>query len=259
MELDGTDRSDATADLFTLPSLPERVAALRRWAAEVPVGAVVVVVGAAVLAFLLLRPADPPVEDVLPLASPAPPAPTLEPDPTSAAGSPAATEQSELVVHVAGSVLHPGVVRVGAGARVADVIAAAGGLGPDADGERLNLAAPVADGQRLYVPRMGQDVIPEPLGPDGGAGPGPSGSGSGPSSGGAATGSAGGADLGTPVDLNRASIDELDTLPGVGPATAAAIVAHREEHGPFTSVDGLLDVRGIGEAKLAALRDLVTV
>jgi competence protein ComEA len=61
------------------------------------------------------------------------------------------------------------------------------------------------------------------------------------------------------VDLNTATAEQLDTLPGVGPATAAAIIAHRDQHGPFTSVDQLLDVRGIGEAKLEQLRDLVAV
>jgi competence protein ComEA len=88
-----------------------------------------------------------------------------------------------------------------------------------------------------------------------------------PVAGGAAPGGgpgAGGASAGTgeavgPVNLNTASAEELDTLPGVGPATSAAIIAHRQEHGPFTSVDQLLDVRGIGDAKLAELRDLVTV
>jgi competence protein ComEA len=67
------------------------------------------------------------------------------------------------------------------------------------------------------------------------------------------------AESGGLVDLNTASAAELDTLPGVGPSTAAAIIAHRDEHGPFASVDQLLDVRGIGEAKLDQLRDLVTV
>jgi competence protein ComEA len=79
--------------------------------------------------------------------------------------------------------------------------------------------------------------------------------------GGAVVGSGGGATAAPsgPIDLNTATAEELDALPGVGPATAAAIVSHRERNGPFTSVDGLLDVRGIGPAKLEALRDLVTV
>ncbi|MFP5376615.1 MAG: ComEA family DNA-binding protein, partial [Acidimicrobiia bacterium] len=100
-----------------------------------------------------------------------------------------------------------------------------------------NLAARVADGERVYVPRRGE--APPPGAPGGGAG-------------GAGAGSA-------PVDLNTATVDQLVSLPGIGPATARAIVDHRAEHGRFTSVEQLLDVRGIGEAKLAALRPLVKV
>ncbi|MEY4174789.1 MAG: hypothetical protein RI900_1954, partial [Actinomycetota bacterium] len=98
---------------------------------------------------------------------------------------------------------------------------------PDA----INLAARLLDGQRVYVPRVGEAVPP-------GAGPeAPSG----------------------PLDLNSATEEQLDDLPGVGPATAAAIVAHRDSNGPFGSVDDLGEVRGIGPAKLDALRGLVTV
>ena len=114
---------------------------------------------------------------------------------------------------------------------------------PDAD--RVNLAAPLADGTRLAVPLVGQPIPTEVAVPSAT----PAGSGSGPTA----------ATPGAPVDLNTADVTQLDTLPGVGPATAAAIVAHREEHGPFSTVDGLLDVRGIGEGRLDAVRDLVTV
>ena len=108
--------------------------------------------------------------------------------------------------------------------------------------ERLNLAAPVGDGDRVYIPRIGQTDVPPVASP--GAG----------SSGGSADG-----DGTEPIDLNTASLEELDRLPGVGPATAAAIVDHRERSGPFASVDELIEVRGIGEAKLAQLRDRVRV
>jgi competence protein ComEA len=151
-----------------------------------------------------------------------------------------------LVVHAAGAVHQPGVHRVPAGARVADVLTVAGGPTPEADLDRLNLAAPVADGQRLYVPRVGDPDVPPVLGPDAGS------SGAGAPDG--ATGGSGGL-----VDLNRATSEQLDDLPGVGPATAEAILTHREDNGPFRTVDDLLAVRGIGPAKLEALRDLVTV
>jgi competence protein ComEA len=178
----------------------------------------------------LTRPPAPPAEAALPFAS------------TTVSLPPASTVASEaevLVVHVAGAVVVPGIHELPAGSRVVDAIEAAGGLAPDADGARLNLAAPVADGQRVYIPAVGEAAPPPVVG---GADP------SGPS--GAATG---------PVDLNQADEAALDALPGVGPATAAAIIQHRQEIGRFTSVDQLLDVRGIGEAKLEQLRPLVTV
>ncbi|HLM62855.1 MAG TPA: helix-hairpin-helix domain-containing protein [Acidimicrobiales bacterium] len=153
-----------------------------------------------------------------------------------AAGVPGA----EVVVHVAGAVARPGVQRLVGGDRVVDAVEAAGGAAPEADLGRINLAAPLVDGQQIYVPRLGEESPPAV-----GA--------TGTTAGGTA------AAPGQPVNLNTASADELDTLPGVGPTTAAAIIAHREANGPFTAVDQLLDVRGIGDAKLEALRDLVAV
>ncbi len=162
------------------------------------------------------------------------------------AGGPSTTTTTApgIVVHAAGAVSRPGLYRLPRDARVADLLDAAGGPTLETDLDRVNLAAPLADGQRIYLPRRGEGP-PAVVGPDGGS-----------------SGTAGAASSGTPsgpLDLNTASVEQLDTLPGVGPATAAAIVAHRERNGPFTSVDGLLDVRGIGPAKLEALRDLVTV
>jgi competence protein ComEA len=152
-----------------------------------------------------------------------------------------------VVVHVAGAVASPGVVRLAATGRIVDAVAAAGGLRADADPDRVNLAAPVSDGQRIVIPVVGQplpeEVVAAP--PPGATAPGDV---AGP-----------GDTSASVVDLNRATAEQLDTLPGVGPATAAAILAHREQSGPFRSVDGLIEVRGIGEAKLEALRDLVTV
>ncbi|HEX6236003.1 MAG TPA: helix-hairpin-helix domain-containing protein [Acidimicrobiales bacterium] len=145
-----------------------------------------------------------------------------------------------VVVHVAGAVASPGVQRLPAGARVVDAVEAAGGPTAEADLDRLNLAAPLADGQQVYVVRVGE----EPPAPPGGIGAGGAGAGGGTAA---------------LVDVNTAASEQLETLPGVGPATAAAIIAHRQEHGPFTSVEQLIEVRGIGEVKLAELRDLVTV
>ena len=141
-----------------------------------------------------------------------------------------------VVVHVAGAVGAPGVQRLPAGARVIDAVDAAGGLLPDADASRVNLAAELVDGTQVYVPAIGE-VAPAAV------------------AGATATGGEGSG----PIDLNIADAVALETLPGVGPATAAAIIDHRERNGPFVSVDGLLEVRGIGEAKLAQLRDLVRV
>ena len=163
-----------------------------------------------------------------------------------------AAVSDQVVVHVVGAVVRPGVLRLPSGSRAVDAVDAAGGLAPGADVARVNLAALLGDGQRIVVPVVGEDPPVEIL-PSGAlrrAAPDP-GSSSGTSSSGAAAGQV--------VDLNAASEAELEELPGVGPATAAAIVAHREAVGPFTSVEGLLDVRGIGPAKLEGLRDSVRV
>jgi competence protein ComEA len=161
----------------------------------------------------------------------------------AAPGGPAGAAGSSpgLVVHVVGAAVRPGVVQVPSGARVLDAVAAAGGLRLDADPARMNLAARLTDGQRVVVPVVGEPLPAAAGDTAGGAGPG---SGGGPAG---------------PIDLNLATEAELDALPGVGPATAAAIVAHRSAHGPFRSVDALGEVRGIGPAKLEALRPLVTV
>ncbi len=169
----------------------------------------------------------------------------------AAAGSPAARPTAsgsptarELVVDVGGAVLRPGVYRLPAGSRVADAIAAAGGYGPRVDAAaagRLNLAAPVADGAQVWVPSR-----------DDAAGT-PGGSGA-PAPGGTQAG--GGASV--PINVNTASADELDTLPGVGPATAAKIIAARAER-PFASVEELRDRKIVSATTFSKLAGLVTV
>ncbi|HEV7888389.1 MAG TPA: helix-hairpin-helix domain-containing protein [Acidimicrobiales bacterium] len=170
---------------------------------------------------------------------------------SAVSGSNASSDPVEVVVDAAGALARPGVYRLGPTARVQDVVAAAGGPAPDADLELVNLAAPVADGERVYVPRRGERA-PE------GVATGPLGAG-----GWGSLGSRGGvARLGPPaqpVNLNSASAEQLDALPGIGPATARAIVAWRQQHGRFKRVDDLLAVRGIGPAKLVTLRPQVRV
>jgi competence protein ComEA len=203
-----------------------------------------------IVGWRLLAPPPPPAEMRLPFAQPSQAgdggaAPSSDAGGADVGGaSTTATASTEVVVHVAGAVVSPGVRRLPPGSRVTDALDAAGGALPGADLPRVNLAAPLVDGQQVYVPKPGEDV--------------PIAAGSG-LPGGAGVAGSGGVVPGTPVDLNTATAEQLDTLPGVGPATAAAIIAHREQHGPFTSVDQLLDVRGIGEAKLEQLRDLVSV
>lgn len=164
--------------------------------------------------------------------------------PGAAAALPSTTSvPADIVVHVAGAVVAPGVHRLPAGARVADAVAAAGGPSTDAHTDAINLAAPLADGDRVYVPTVA-DEVDVPAGVTNARPP---------------SGSVDGAVPAGPVPINAATAEQLDALPGVGPATAAAIVAHREQHGPFSSIDGLADVRGIGPAKLEAIRPMVTL
>lgn len=215
------------------PSWRDRLASVLGGAppGRLAAGAAAVVV-ALVVGFVALRaPAPPPPELMLPVAGGAgdPGAST-----TTTTGGPA-----EVVVHAAGAVGRPGVYRLAAGSRVADLLDAAGGPAADADLDRLNLAAPLQDGDRVFVPAVGQDV-PAVV------------------AGGTQTG-AGAEGAAAPIDLNSATLAELDTLPGIGPATAQAILDERERRGGFRTVEDLLDVRGIGEAKLAAIRDLVRV
>jgi competence protein ComEA len=158
---------------------------------------------------------------------------------TSATGTLPSTVPEEagaanrFVVYVSGWVSTPGVVEVDEGAIVADAIAAAGGAIQGALLDAVNLARPLTDGEHIQIP-----------------GPGDS-----PSVGSVAPGdSADGL-----IPINQADVSALEGLPGVGPVLAERIVAHREDHGPFEVIEDLLDVPGIGEAKLASMRDLIKV
>jgi competence protein ComEA len=142
----------------------------------------------------------------------------------------AAEEATKVLVHVVGAVHEPGLYELPDGSRIADALERAGGATPKADLEQVNLASPVADGTQVIVPRK-------------------------QASGAAAAGAASPTAPG-PVHLNSATVEELETLPGIGPVTAQKIVAHREKHGAFASVDELEAVSGIGPKRIDQLRDL---
>lgn len=197
-------------------------------------------------------------------AAPAPTAVELLPAPSAVPTLPPAASPSPALwqVHVSGAVLGPGLVRLPPGARAAEAVAAAGGLAADADPAAVNLAAPVADGQQLHVPALGTAAPPaQAISPAAGApaalgGIAPASAvGGAPALGAAGAGPAGGA----PVDLNQADAAELERLPGVGPALAARILQHRQSHGPFRDVQGLLEVSGIGQKTLDRFVHLLVV
>jgi competence protein ComEA len=156
-------------------------------------------------------------------------APAAPPIPTAAART-TAVSQGELVVDVVGAVRRPGLYRLAHGARVADALARAGGATAKAQLDLVNLAAPIADGQQIVVPRRGSAGV----------------------AGSAAPGSPSG-----PVHLSTATLEQLDALPGVGPVTAQKILDYRQQHGAFSSVDELDAVPGIGPARLEQLKGLV--
>jgi competence protein ComEA len=159
--------------------------------------------------------------------------PAVEDDGEGTAAGEAAETRGTVVVSVVGLVVSPGLVTLPEGARVADAVAAAGGFLPEADPASVNLAAVVSDGQQVAV------------GVPGAAAP--------------ASGPAGGAAPAGPLDLNAATVADLDGLPGIGPVLAQRIFDHREQHGRFTSVEQLDDVAGIGPAVYAELAGLVRV
>ncbi|MCH7663262.1 MAG: ComEA family DNA-binding protein [Chloroflexi bacterium] len=149
-----------------------------------------------------------------------------------------APTQALLVVHVDGAVANPGVYTLEPGSRIRDAVEAAGGLSPDASAERINMAAFLDDGIRIVVPHF---ATPQPTNLDGSP-----------------------ADEPTvaptfPININTASLDELQVLPGIGPVKAQRIIDYRDENGRFESIDELLNVTGIGPATFEQFKDLITV
>jgi len=177
---------------------------------------------------------------LLPQPAPAPtgaePLEGLEPFETPPLPDAASDAPADLVVYISGAVWHPDVYRLPAGARVNDAVTAAGGLRPEAARERVNLAEPLRDAQHVHIPSVTEVAAEAP-----------------------AAAGASGADGPRRLDLNRASVAELEELPGIGPTLAGRIVARREEQGPFRAVEELREVTGIGEKLFAQIAPLVTV
>lgn len=196
---------------------------------------------------------------------------TAQPTPSESAQG-GASGEATVRVHVAGAVNNPGVYTLPAQGRTVDAIAAASGAAADADLDRVNLAGTLSDGVQIYVPHRGETAAPAQIQPNGGtANAGQGNAANGAAQNGASQGGAqpqpartltasGSAQKGsTPVNINTATAEELQSLPRIGPAMAQRIIAWREAHGGFRSVDELDAVPGIGPSMLENLRPLVTV
>ncbi len=162
--------------------------------------------------------------------------------PTPEANSTAALQQlgptvapAKLAVDIIGAVQQPGVYYVESTARVNDVVNAAGGLAPNADRERINLAAFVVDGQQIKVPRVGETDQPNVAAEDGAS------------------------DSNSLIDINTADAELLAQLPGIGPATAEAFIRYRDANGPFARIEDVQNVKGIGPSTFNELKDRITV
>ncbi|MFB2582114.1 helix-hairpin-helix domain-containing protein [Herbiconiux sp. P15] len=190
------------------------------------------------------------------------------------AGAEVGGSRASILVHLLGAVARPGVYELAEGSRAVDAVALAGGFTETADQSSLNLARILVDGEQVRVLAVGETPPAAPgagagggSGGGGSAGGGSAGSGGGGggasggsgSGGGASGGGAGGGAAGVLINLNAATALDLDTLPRIGPAMAERIIAWRDENGPFSSVDDLLQITGIGDKTLESLRPLVTV
>ena len=234
------DPADETPERVSAAgAAPDRVVRMPRSAMVTGGLAVLLAIGAFVMAFGSGSGGTVAVEGGVALDSPQPGA-SANADPREPSGS-----GRIVVVEIVGAVEEPGVFRLPADSRVGDLVAAAGGYGPRVDagraGRELNLAAALKDGDQIRVPSRDDTAAPSRRPGAGGAGPGGAGA--------PATG---------PIDLNTATEAELDTLPGIGPVTAAKIVASRDEQ-PFAAVEDLRTRKLVGEKTFASLKDLVTV
>ncbi len=205
------------------------------------VAVAVVVVALGVRYLVLPRDAGPSAAEAVVLAPVASPSAAT----AVAEGSPAATAAPDVMVYVCGAVRSPGVVRLPDGARVTDALEMAGGPTAKAELAAVNLAAPVSDGQQILVPERGAAVAVAPA--------------SGGATGSSAAGASGAAAPGALIDINSASLEELDTLDGVGPSTAQKIIDYRAANGGFKTIEEIKNVPGIGDAKFAAMQDSITV
>jgi len=192
--------------------------------------------GAVLVGWWLVAAPPTPVEDTLPRAGATDSSTTVAGAPASggaaSAVAPTASRlETTVTVHVSGAVHRPGVYTISSGSRVIDVVELAGGATSAADVDAINLAAVLVDGQKVVVPVPGEVVV-DGVDPGGGASAGP-------------------------VSLSTASVEALDSLPGIGPVLAEAIVRWRTEHGGFSSVDEITEVPGIGPALLERLRAVV--
>ncbi|MGQ7296852.1 helix-hairpin-helix domain-containing protein [Quadrisphaera sp. KR29] len=245
------------------PSVAERLREAR-WSLgpSAAAGALLVLAAAAVL--LVLSAGSAPSAVPTPTPAVAVPARTPAPEPSgpssvppepsvAAVGAPlaaAAPAPAEVVVDVAGQVAAPGLVRLPAGARVDDAVRAAGGALPGADVRRVNLARVLLDGEQVVLPAPGEELPAPPVsGPAAAAGPVPP----------AAAADAAGGGPGGAVDLNSATLADLDALPGVGPVLAQRLLDWRAEHGRFSSVEEIGEVPGFGPAALERLTPLLAV
>lgn len=179
------------------------------------------------MVLFLRRPSPPPIVITTPTATPIP-APTSTPTP------------APLRVYVTGAVVHPDVYLLEAGSIVRDAVVAAGGATAEADLNRINLAQQVYDQQQIHIPKVGEENPPLPSPPA------------------SLTSASDSVQPAGKVNINTATAEELDTLPGIGPALAQRIIEYRQTNGPFQSIEEIKNVSGIGDKLFEKLKDLIT-